>query len=136
MCGFGAGQAVGEVATLNGECALLQVPLAIVRCHCQLLGSNLKFDRRALARCNLDLLEIAQTACIRNNRRNIIIDKEQHALLAATLADVLDIDSYADCIARLKLLPFNNSQVAILERGVRQSVAKCPLRCLNARSAS
>ena len=47
MGGCGAGEALGEVATLHSEGALLQVPLAIVARQGELLGLGYKITNNA-----------------------------------------------------------------------------------------
>ena len=119
-----------DIGTLVGnhqfEIAFLQYPLAIITYECKIIGIQIEGDSLGLSRLKLYFIESTEASAIRNHAGNKVAAEQKNALFARNLTRILYIYAHLDdvTVAEVRL---GNLQVAILIRGVAQTMSEAPL---------
>lgn len=119
-----------DICTLVGnhqfEIAFLQYPLAIITYECKIIGIQIEGDSLCFARQKLYFIESTEASTIRNHAGNKVAAEQKNALFARNLTRILHIHAHLDDVAVAEIR-LGNLQVAILIRGVAQTMSEAPL---------
>ena len=119
-----------DICTLVGnhqfEIAFLQYPLAIITYESKIIGIQIEGNSLCFARLKLYFIESTEASAIRNHAGNKIAAEQKNALFARNLTRILHIHAHLDDVAVAEIR-LGNLQVAILIRGVAQTMSEAPL---------
>ena len=108
------------------EIAFFQYPLAIITYESKIIGIQIESNSLGFARLKLYLIEGTEASAIRNHAGNKVAAEQKNALFACHLARILHIHAHLDDVAVAEVR-LGNLQVAILIRGVAQTISEAPL---------
>ena len=119
-----------DIGTLVGnhqlEIAFFQYPLAIITYESKIIGIQIESNSLGFSRLKLYFIESTEASAIRNHAGNKVAAEQENALLACHLARILHIHAHLDDVAVAEVR-LGNLQVAILIRGVAQTISEAPL---------
>ena len=119
-----------DICTLVGnhqfEIAFLQYPLAIITYESKIIGIQIEGDSLCFSRLKLYFIESTEASAIRNHAGNKIAAEQKNALFARNLTRILHIHAHLNDVAVAEVR-LRNLQVAILIRGVAQTMSEAPL---------